>query len=498
MLDYLLNKIPFQKTIIAAAALFSVLSCSPEQAPPQNSHTTLHSYAAAAPLCEKKAYASDKDLDGAFDKKEGIYSGCTPPWGFVAWDKIYAEDCNDTNASINPNAEEICNAIDDNCDGITDYILGVESCGGEGDCEEFKTVRCINGKYKDFTECTPINSLLERCNYLDDDCNGLTDEIFSIGEHCYAGFGVCKTDGIIDCAEDGSTTCIATSDLLLLPEEVCNNQDDDCDGLIDDGLTQTCYSICGEGTETCVWGAWYCDAPQPTPELCGDGIDNDCDGLTDKIYDVEYSAGIKLIPLLDNSGSMSTNDLDDNRFTAVEKLCDYLKPQDQVKVAAFADIYKSYGSFTGDKAAILAQVLAAKIDIYLGSGTNIDEATVNVVNDFPAGGKSDLIIIVTDGGNGFNEEYDVQEANTAAINKGVTICALALGVNPDLDYLAKLTANGVGKVVPIGDIAHLETVLQKIVIASEGGQVKECDENGNLVVKKGLCSGEDTETPETP
>ncbi len=78
-------------------------------------------------------------------------------------------------------------------------------------------------------------------------------------------------------------------------EEVCDNGlDDDGNGLIDDGCscavgaTQSCFpgglpDVCG-GTQTCVgdgeFGGWGpCDgAPQPQPEVCEDGIDQDCDG----------------------------------------------------------------------------------------------------------------------------------------------------------------------------------------------------------------------------
>jgi hypothetical protein len=46
--------------------------------------------------------------------------------------------------------------------------------------------------------------------------------------------------------------------------EICNNKDDDCDGQIDEGLTQACSTSCGSGTQTCSAGVWSaCSAIQP-------------------------------------------------------------------------------------------------------------------------------------------------------------------------------------------------------------------------------------------
>ncbi len=65
-------------------------------------------------------------------------------------------------------------------------------------------------------------------------------------------------------------------------EETCNNVDDDCDGMVDDGLTRACMTTCGSGTERCAAGSWAgCTARAPVTEVCGNGVDDDCDGMID-------------------------------------------------------------------------------------------------------------------------------------------------------------------------------------------------------------------------
>ena len=93
--------------------------------------------------------------------------------------------------------------------------------------------------------------------------------------------GTCGTSGVRTC----SSACQLSA--CLLPPESCNGQDDDCDGLTDDGFACSgaallpCDTSCGsKGTRSCdaqcTWGA--CKAPA---ESCN-GADDDCDGQTDE------------------------------------------------------------------------------------------------------------------------------------------------------------------------------------------------------------------------
>jgi hypothetical protein len=99
--------------------------------------------------------------------------------------------------------------------------------------------------------CEPTAAANEgtQCNQVDDDCDGVVDE----GLTC---------------------NCIPTG-------EQCDGINNDCDGAIDEGLTRSCGTGVCTGTETCVNGEWTgCNAPPVGVESCN-GLDDDCDGNRD-------------------------------------------------------------------------------------------------------------------------------------------------------------------------------------------------------------------------
>jgi hypothetical protein len=78
------------------------------------------------------------------------------------------------------------------------------------------------------------------------------------------------------------TTALSAIVQRVTGVETCNNFDDDCDGFIDEGLTETCSGCNSTGTTTCVAGQWSaCNAPGPVGEQCN-GVDDDCDGQIDE------------------------------------------------------------------------------------------------------------------------------------------------------------------------------------------------------------------------
>ncbi len=224
-------------------------------------------------------------------------------------------------AIANASSAEVCNGVDDDCDGLTDetYPEKGRPCkvpGVSGPCSKSHYV-CRNGKLL----CPRVgNGTAEKCNNIDDDCDGQIDENLHQPCHSKCGTGqeTCRAghwvgctapkpkkeqcnnkdddcDGQIDenlhqpCRSKcgtGQATCKAgqwVNCTARKPQpESCNNKDDDCDGQIDEGLHQPCRTICGTGEETCKAGQWVnCTAPKPTQEMC-DGKDNDCDGEVDE------------------------------------------------------------------------------------------------------------------------------------------------------------------------------------------------------------------------
>src|SRR5262245_8048276 len=152
------------------------------------------------------ATAACKDTDG-----DGYGNGCSA-----------GPDCNNSNPNIHPNAPEICNGVDENCDSFVDLPSPLEvgqACdtGQPGACK-LGRIQCTSGAL----QCVAIQgSTSETCNGIDDNCNGFVDD----------GPGV----------------------------------DND-----NDGVTAVCD--CNDSNNAIHPGA---------VDLCGDGIDQDCNGNVD-------------------------------------------------------------------------------------------------------------------------------------------------------------------------------------------------------------------------
>ncbi|MBN2342205.1 MAG: VWA domain-containing protein, partial [Deltaproteobacteria bacterium] len=248
-------------------------------------------------------------------------TGCTMPDD--AGDIVCVPN-NSEPAIVSPTAE-VCDGYDNDCDGEIDENLST-ACGGciDADYPSFDCIDTDPGRGEcsvGLISCTASNGsgsaswsscvgsrgpVEETCNGKDDDCDGAVDEDLNLGS-CYpAGLSGCvDTDCVGECAvgtyvcSSGTLSCVGYT-APSLEGTVCDDLDNNCNGQVDEGITNTCgdsldtetYPGAANGVGICRYGVQYCSegvtanatdwgsctgSQGPTAELCN-GLDDDCDG----------------------------------------------------------------------------------------------------------------------------------------------------------------------------------------------------------------------------
>jgi hypothetical protein len=291
----------------------------------------------------------DLDADGFGDDTNPNFPsvlGCLSLPGYVLNDT----DCNDGSASTNPNGVEVCDGLDNNCNGLFDEGVLItfyrdQDFDGYG-VNDDTVLACssVAGYVPLGGDCNDSNPTInpgvsEICNAIDDDCDGVVDNGFPY-LNWYVdvdndGFGVTSTL-VSFCQAPGSQWVNLDGDCndnntAIRPNavEVCDGIDNNCNGLIDGNDP----AVAGQAT-------WYLDADgdgfgtpntfvlscsQPSGyvssftdcndfnaainpnavEIIGDGINNDCDGMTDETCDMPNN--LQVSNITDVSAVMTWN-----------------------------------------------------------------------------------------------------------------------------------------------------------------------------------------------
>jgi hypothetical protein len=233
-----------------------------------------------------QTYYADSDGDGYGDAIIDTLT-CSAPQGYVTDNT----DCDDTNADVNPMSIWFSDTDGD----------------GFGDPNSFLTA-CIQpiGSVLNGIDCDDNDSLLTTLTmyYVDADGDGFGD----------------NATGVEECSQPQNTViiggdCDDTSDQIYPgADEICDSQDNNCDGNIDEGLNFITYYVDADndgfgtgstGIDLCsISGPGFstnntdCDDSNPdvnstASDIYGNGIDENCDGV-DGYLGIEEVSKIKI------------------------------------------------------------------------------------------------------------------------------------------------------------------------------------------------------------
>ena len=272
--------------------------------------------ATAYPGASETCDGTDDDCDGTTDEASAIDA---PTWytdadgdGYgstaltmvacsasSAWSAL-STDCDDTSGFVHPGVLETCNSVDDDCDGGTDEGVTTTwyadaDVDGYGDAA-IATDSCSapTGYVGDDTDCDDADATVnpgesETCNSVDDDCDGTADEGVTTNYYYDGdgdGYGL-SSSAVANCSLPSGYAAASgdcdDADATVSPgaTESCNDADDDCDGVSDDGIATTAWYIDADG-DSFGGTASVADCAAPTGYVGGA---DDCDDTDATVLD---------------------------------------------------------------------------------------------------------------------------------------------------------------------------------------------------------------------
>ena len=320
------------------------------------------------------------DADGDQFGSGTMILGCFVPSGH----SVLTGDCDDQNSLVHPSMVEICDGVDNDCDGLSDDATAVDPViwYGDGDGDGYGFAGDVQsscqqplGYVSDNTDCNDVDELIspaaqEVCDGVDNDCDELVDIQDDNVSDAQEWFLDHDQDGFGDAAlilyaceqpeqyvsNDEDCDDLDSAQAPGLPE-YCNNEDDNCDGSVDelalDGelwyldADEDGFGLSSDVQMSCLQPTGYVlddsdcvdtnDSISPLgTEIC-DGVDNDCDGLVDN--------GSGLIGTQSQCAAQSCLDVLEQNISAVDGVY-WIDPLNTGSFSVYCDMSTSGGGWT--------------------------------------------------------------------------------------------------------------------------------------------------------